>query len=507
MKKLLILFAFSFFSNDSFAQSYLESLGKLNKFLETYDGGYYGPIEVKDGYFYSYSYRKTEYSKTNFENLAAAFIEPEYNWVKLMCKSKDKCFYTSLIKSKVYDVEYRSADKNASLTLVTLLNDFISSYDKEFGIPYVVLSTDGCVLGNCENGSGQFIYSDSSKYYGDWKNGKREGKGYLIQKDGIKIIGDWQNDGIVGKGKITYPKKDPVWGGESVYEGEIKDNLPNGEGILYIYNPNYKNKTTLKGNFINGKINGKGEYYDLVLDTKTEKMEKSYIGNFKDGLYDGYGIYKKNSHYPKAKKKGMDDLESYEGYWKEGKKEGIGKYFNNNIHEEQEYTGEWKNDLKNGKGICIYKEGQKYEDGLKDGDKFEGTWLNGAEDIGKLTSNTGYVLYEGGKKERDLYWEKVSRSNMASNDAAIKRYEAGQKERDELAQRIANQTSNITQDEQAQKTAKCMCCLGTGQKEIKGMYLGEDTYSVTPVNGLGISHNETVSQFGPSTFVQCSCCH
>jgi tetratricopeptide (TPR) repeat protein len=63
------------------------------------------------------------------------------------------------------------------------------------------------------------------------------------------------------------------------------------------------------------------------------------------------------------------------------------------------------------------------------------------------------------------------------------------------------------QNAQAQRTAKCVCCLGTGQQEIKGMYLGSKTYSVTPVNGLGISHNETVSQYGPSTYVACRCCH
>ncbi len=63
------------------------------------------------------------------------------------------------------------------------------------------------------------------------------------------------------------------------------------------------------------------------------------------------------------------------------------------------------------------------------------------------------------------------------------------------------------QNAQAERTAKCLCCIGIGQQEIKGMYLGSKTYSVTPVNGLGISHNETVAQYGPSTYVSCRCCH
>jgi hypothetical protein len=59
---------------------------------------------------------------------------------------------------------------------------------------------------------------------------------------------------------------------------------------------------------------------------------------------------------------------------------------------------------------------------------------------------------------------------------------------------------------QSERTSKCTCCLGTGKKEIKGMYLGTKTLSVTPVNGLGISHDETVAEYGPSRFVPCSCC-
>ena len=59
---------------------------------------------------------------------------------------------------------------------------------------------------------------------------------------------------------------------------------------------------------------------------------------------------------------------------------------------------------------------------------------------------------------------------------------------------------------QAERTAKCLCCHGTGKQENKGMYLGEKTYSVTPVNGLGISHEETVSQYGASTYTTCTCC-
>lgn len=463
MRKLIFIILGCLLSKGIIAQSYLESLNKLNKYLETYGAGTLGPIEIKDGYFISYSYRKKEYDKVKMEDLAAATINEKFNYVVLACKSRGKCVYSTLTKSKTYYANYWATDRNAVLTLVQLLNNFISSYDKEMGIDYVVLSTTGCILGNCENGSGTFMYNDSSSYYGNWKNGKKDGEGTLAKKDGIRISGNWQDDAIAGRGKITYPINDLAWdkrgGKNELYEGEIKDNQPNGEGILYIYNSNYKNKTTLKGNFVNGKINGKGEFYNLHLDTKYELKEESYIGNYKDGLYDGFGIYQLTSHFPKAKKKGLDDTIRYEGSWINGKKEGKGTYLNNHVYEAEDYTGEWKNGLKNGMGICHYKiyDGDLKAGKMKAGDTFDGIWLNGNEHTGKLTTNTGFVLYDGGQKERDAYWAEVKKASDQYAKWRDEEWEKGKKEREELAER---NTKNA---------AACVCskCGGTGTMSIR----------------------------------------
>ena len=59
---------------------------------------------------------------------------------------------------------------------------------------------------------------------------------------------------------------------------------------------------------------------------------------------------------------------------------------------------------------------------------------------------------------------------------------------------------------QSEKTAHCTCCHGTGQQEIKGMFLGLKTVRVVPLNGLGIGHDETVEEYAQSRFVRCSCC-
>lgn len=78
-------------------------------------------------------------------------------------------------------------------------------------------------------------------------------------------------------------------------------------------------------------------------------------------------------------------------------------------------------------------------------------------------------------------------------------------ERDAIESRNAA-IENRNAQAQAERTAKCLCCHGTGQQEVKGMYMGNKTYSVTPVNGLGISHEESVATYGQSTYSPCSCC-
>jgi len=96
----------------------------------------------------------------------------------------------------------------------------------------------------------------------------------------------------------------------------------------------------------------------------------------------------------------------------------------------------------------------------------------------------------------------LAKSNKLASDISYQQYNA------EVAaiNKKNNEIETRNAAAQIERTSKCICCLGTGQKEIKGMYLGSKTYSVTPVNGLGISHNETVSEYGPSRYVPCDCC-
>ena len=43
-------------------------------------------------------------------------------------------------------------------------------------------------------------YNDVDKYEGEWKNGLKEGKGIMYYNDGRRYKGDWKNDLKEGKG-------------------------------------------------------------------------------------------------------------------------------------------------------------------------------------------------------------------------------------------------------------------------------------------------------------------
>ena len=73
---------------------------------------------------------------------------------------------------------------------------------------------------------------------------------------------------------------------------------------------NWANKKTYDGNWINGKMNGKGKF--------TYQDGSYYEGEFVNGKKNGYGIYK------------WDNDKYYEGKWKNDKQNGYGVYYDKN---------------------------------------------------------------------------------------------------------------------------------------------------------------------------------
>lgn len=96
----------------------------------------------------------------------------------------------------------------------------------------------------------------------------------------------------------------------------------------------------------------------------------------------------------------------------------------------------------------------------------------------------------------------LAKSDKLASDRSYQKYNA------EVAA-INKQNAEIEAQNAAaqyERTSKCTCCHGTGQQEIKGMYLGQENVTTVSTDGLRIIKSETVSTYSAPTFKRCSCC-
>ena len=224
-------------------------------------------------------------------------------------------------------------------------------------------------------------------YEGDLKNGLPDGNGRLFHIPGFYYKGEWKEGKKEGKGYET-----DLNGG--VYEGDFKNDKRNGKGTFTTYDGE-----VYEGDWVEGKKEGKGKTVYPNGDT--------YEGDYKNGLGNGKGkiTWTNGNEYEGEI---IDDLMN-------GK--GIFKYLNGDI-----YEGEFSNDKKNGKGILKYINGTVYEGEwkendangkgilkMKNGDIFEGEFTNNEYDgFGKMTYADGRIeegMWESGEFMKDYNTE------------------------------------------------------------------------------------------------------
>ena len=72
-----------------------------------------------------------------------------------------------------------------------------------------------------KDGKGVYYYNNGDRYEGNWKEGVREGKGIYYYSNGESYEGDFKNDKFNGKGVFSYK--------DGIREmGDYKDNVPTG---------------------------------------------------------------------------------------------------------------------------------------------------------------------------------------------------------------------------------------------------------------------------------------
>lgn len=241
-----------------------------------------------------------------------------------------------------------------------------------------------CISGDCQNGTGIFIYPSGAKYVGQFRNGEIHGIGSCYYTDGSVYRGHWHQRYPEGKGTKTlsdgrswsgqwlrgmpvdeqgnplevFPESKPdVYRAEEVViqNGCLSGNCRDGFGVK-----GYPDGSRYEGDFQNGKPQGNGIFIYA--------NGNWYRGEFHQGLRHGAGIL--------STEEGIKD-----GNWKEGEysgkpdivlgcidgdcAEGVGTYIYKDAA--AKYTGRFYNGLPHGEGIIIFSKGERYEGRFENG--------------------------------------------------------------------------------------------------------------------------------------------
>ncbi len=206
---------------------------------------------------------------------------------------------------------------------------------------------------------------------------------FIGEATGRKVVWDGENRTVNINSTVTSYNFDYLYSNDTKYIGDLKDAVPNGKGRLM-----YKGEIFFEGDFKNGIIDGSGIMYDM------EDIESYYEGGFRNNRFHGNGItvYSDGSYH--------------KGAYSDGMREGKGQLFGADGAEL--YSGDFSGDAIHGKGTLFYDEPGSYYIGSfvngyfwgegKTYDQnqlsYNGEWLAGLRYIGKQYFE-GKLDYEG----------------------------------------------------------------------------------------------------------------
>lgn len=210
--------------------------------------------------------------------------------------------------------------------------------------------------------------------------------------------------------KYIYAKEDPKFIGKNpyvitsgssdkgfLYYGETKDNKPHGVGMLAKFDIDYPYPIYI-GNFRNGLYDGYGILYERPTTPPPgrEYMSMSFVkyeGEFEKGEFSGKGNKYSLSHFAQFKEYPgvyVPSVQLSSGVFDDG--EMNGKFYQY-LMDEITFEGNYKNGKKDGDGIEYYPEGKI---------KYKGEFKNGKRDgEGTLYEKDGTVKYTGKWKNGD----------------------------------------------------------------------------------------------------------
>lgn len=240
---------------------------------------------------------------------------------------------------------------------------------------------EGPEIDGLPEGKGIIRYSDTTYYYGEFHQGKKQGHGEMHYPDGSIYVGDWFNDEKNGNGKLTFPDG-------AYYDCEWKNNSKNGWGTFF----SPLSQRSYEGFFSNGELDGfckenipgvmsfcgnrvDGHYHGIGCFEHFEHGEHFiYCGEYDHGLWNGHGVlyYERSCYQGEFKKCVRDGYgvqvlpngDRYEGYWKNDKYHGKGKYYY--FDSGEWFEGEFEDDSPKGTMVYHYPDGRTEEKDVDD---------------------------------------------------------------------------------------------------------------------------------------------
>lgn len=298
---------------------------------------------------------------------------------------------------------------------------------------------DGDFVDNEMRGKGSYAWPNGSCYTGDIVAGKRHGRGVFVTgRTGVPSLAVAAVDDLDARGVadtygnevrstgtlpsesllsspldppllFTFHERDDTASGRldsdrddcdgavaaivgqsnARYEGEWRDGLPHGDGVL-VYDD--ASNVRYEGQFVRGKRDGSGQM--------RYASGNLYVGQWRDDVKRGFGVMKwmgppLSLDARESRRDADTDVlhEVYEGQWLDDCQHGFGRHvwLHTRQKEKNYYEGEFRAGLRHGLGIFYYANGARYE----------GAWRENVKDgIGTFFYEDGRVFHGAFRHDR-----------------------------------------------------------------------------------------------------------
>ena len=129
MKRNIVLLIAILACNYVSAQGYSKELKAVNEYLKTFDNGYYGYLEIIDGYLYD-RFKSGKYSKSEIKYLGKALESTSEYKVIIECLDAGSCVYSTYTDSYHSSISFSQSTYFNKSELVGLLNNLLTAYKR-----------------------------------------------------------------------------------------------------------------------------------------------------------------------------------------------------------------------------------------------------------------------------------------------------------------------------------------------------------------------------------------